>query len=146
MCTGHKEIIQMCYEIKMFLSYLTGLICLPESQNRGQEKGHHTFCKTFSVLPLIIHYASLDFNLVLFHVPVKTTNKNMYVHYPPICHATKNEIWGGERKEQNAHSKPVFPNVCSEVLVFSYAWDKVPARHNLAIMLPCSLSKINSAC
>lgn len=136
----------MCHVIKMFLSYLTGLVCLPESQNQGQGKAYHIFCKTSSVLPLIIHYASLDFNLVLFNVPVKTINKNTHIHYPPICPATKNKIWGGERKKQNVYSKPVFPNVCLGVLVFSYTWDKVAAQHNLAIMFPCSLFKIHNAC
>lgn len=73
----------MCNVIKTLLSYLTAFVGLPDSQNRRQEKGCYTFRKTFSVLPLIIHNASLDFNLVLSRAQVKAINKNMYIHYQP---------------------------------------------------------------
>ena len=52
-----------------------------------------------------------------------------------ICCTINNKIWGRERKRQKGHSKSVFANVCSEVLVLSYAWDKTAPWPNKAWQL-----------
>lgn len=125
----------MRHWIEMFLSYRTDFISLPDSQSREQEKDvtfsarrcrRYLWSFTMLLLTLILSSPVLRWKL-------KIQIRTFIISF--ICCTINNKIWGCERKRQKGHSKSVFANVCSEVLVLSYAWDETAPWSNKAWQL-----------